>query len=145
MSYATPEQLAEYLGVDEGDLPPGSQRQLNRASELIDTVTLARYNPATADPLVIERVVRATCAQVEYWQSGEHGESVAIDGAISSYRAGSVSVAYAGATGAGSAPGSGLTSRARDALFLAGLLNSAVAIAGGGDGLDEPESGEWYS
>lgn len=131
MGYATTDQLAAYLGVDEDDLSADSSRLLERASELIDTITLGRYDPETADQVVIDRVVRATCAQVEYWN--EIGEAADIDaGGLDSYRVGSVSVkrARAGASGGGYT-GSRLAPRAREALFMAGLLNQAVKIRGG--------------
>jgi hypothetical protein len=69
VSYSTTAQLASWLEVDEGDLTVGD-RVLARASELIDEVVVAPYDPDDED--VIEALADATCAQVEFWlEAGE--------------------------------------------------------------------------
>lgn len=125
--FATTAQLAAYLGITEGALPPSASRMLARATELIDAVTRGRYVPAEANATVIDRMVKATCAQVEYWIGA--GEASDIEGGAQSYRAGSVSVTRArGAAGAGSSHSSRLAPRARDLIFRAGLLNAGVNV-----------------
>lgn len=127
MSYATPAQLAEYLGVAEGDLPSDASRLLGRASDLIDRIARGRYDASTATAYVTAQVVKATCAQVEFWITG--GEGADIEGGALRYRAGSVEVERAqGSSGSDASLGSRTAPRARDALFLAGLMNAAVNV-----------------
>lgn len=127
MSHATLAQLAAYLGTDEEDLPSDASRLLERASDLIDRITRGRYDADTAGAYVVAQVVKATCAQVEFWISA--GEGSDIEGGVTSYRAGSVSVTRAeGSAGSDSSLGSRVAPRSRDALFMAGLLNAAVNV-----------------
>lgn len=125
MAHATTAQLAAYLGTPEGDLPADAPRLLDRASDIIDRVTRGR-SIGTLGGYAAAQVVKATCAQAEFWIMGD-GESSDISGGVQSYRAGSVSVTRAqGSAGSSSDLNDRLAPRARDALFLAGLLNAAV-------------------
>jgi hypothetical protein len=125
-AFATTAQLAAFLGVAEAALPADADRLLDRASEFIDTVSRGRYSPDDeVESEVIDRMVKATCAQVEFWI--ENGEGADTGGAVVSYRAGSVSVTRsAGSAGSGSSTAERLAPRARDHLFRAGMLNSAT-------------------
>jgi len=60
MAYATLTELAEYLGVDEADLPDDAERLLERASEMMDYYTLNKIEAG-------ETASKAVCAQVEQW------------------------------------------------------------------------------
>lgn len=134
--YATPEELADYLGTDA---PDGAARLLLRASELIDEATLGRIrNPwivneiddiAIIPATILEAAKNAACAQVEYWM--QTGEAAAIaPGVVSNYQIGSVSVSYGGAgVGGRGDVGGQLGSRARRYLLLAGLLYRGVGSA----------------
>ena len=121
-SYATLAELAAYLDIEVAELPSDATRQLQRASELIDYVTLNRIDTDNDDDMEAARM--AVSAQIEMWiQEGETGD-VAGEGAIKSKTVGKVSVTYADA--GGSTPPANvdtrLAARARQALFLAGLL-----------------------
>lgn len=140
--YATTADLATYLGVDADDLPSDAARLLTRAGELFDSVTLGRFgDEATveADATALARAKRAECAQVEYWI--EAGEDSDIQGGITAYKAGSVSIQRRpGQTGSGSSNRDRVSPRARDALFLGGFLNGGVRVRSGGawsEGEDE--------
>lgn len=120
-SYATPEQLQEYVG-ESVSLPSLTEqtRLLQRASEYLDEVTLGHINADVADHVAAAQ--NATVAQVEYWLNAD--ESVAVTGPIQGYQIGSIQVQY----GAGSnrvSPGK-LAPRARSFLFMAGLLYRGV-------------------
>jgi hypothetical protein len=75
MAYATKTDLAAYLGISETNLPLDSDRQLQRASELIDYATMNRTQ-ATANAIPAKN---AAMAQVEFWM--EAGEESDIYGA----------------------------------------------------------------
>lgn len=137
MAWATPEQLAAYLGVDEADLEPTPEqaaRLLERASEFLDMLVLGRYDPATALDAVVARMVRATCAQVEYWMStpDQLDTGDVSGGGIAAYSAGSLQVTYAnGSQPGGRSASNRLAPRAKDALFMAGMLSRAVSVRSG--------------
>lgn len=128
-AFATTAQLAAYLGVDVDELPAKSAQMLDRASELLDSVSMGRYHPATADPEVVDRMVKATCAQVEMWIASGDGEGADIGGGYQSYSTGTVSVQRGrGAVGTGSSDASRLAPRARTNLFRAGMLYAGVRV-----------------
>lgn len=77
MSYATPEQYAAY--VDPEPSPDNIGNLLRDASLMLDSRVL-RYalydvnaDGAPTDPLVVQALADAVCAQVEWW--GEIGDS----------------------------------------------------------------------
>lgn len=124
MSYATKEELAEWLGYidqngdpDTSQLPADVNRLLKRASRVIDHATMGRLN--TNDTDQAETAKNATSAQVEYWLDG-FGEGIDIVPNIKGYDAGKVSVEMNG----GSIPQ--LATRARRELWLAGMFNGKV-------------------
>lgn len=65
MAHATTTQLADWLGVDEVDLPADADRLLDRATETIDEAVVTPYDAEDAD--VLAALADATCAQVEFW------------------------------------------------------------------------------
>ena len=117
MAYATTTELAEYLGVQESDLPDDAERLLERASEMIDYYTLNRIDE-TEDAEVAKK---ATMAQVEQWlEMGDEG-IIKIQGlTIGPFQA------QFGAGDNRTIPE--LASRARRFLFLEGLLYRGVNI-----------------
>ena len=77
-AYAT---VAELAGFMLGEVPEDAERQLDRASELIDDFTVtARYAvdvnglPTEADDIAAFR--DAACAQVEFWTAGDEEDDV---------------------------------------------------------------------
>jgi hypothetical protein len=122
MSYATPADLAAYMNVDIGSLPGDSQRMLDRASELVDYVTLERVNQDSPDELSAARC--AACAQTEFWIA--NGESDLYP-ALKSKTIGKVTMAYAG-TDRGAAGYDDLCPRAVRYLWREGLLQRKVDL-----------------
>lgn len=123
MAYADRTQLAAFVGSSV-TLPanPEQDRLLERASELVDVVTLNRIDPDNEQHL--EAAEKATVAQVEYWLN--QGEAVSSGGAVGSYSIGNLSISFSGAP-----PGIGgtmpsLSPRARHFLLMAGLLYRGV-------------------
>lgn len=122
MAYATPAELATYVG--EGVELPSTEEQerlLERASELVDSVSLLRIDDTDADHLAAAR--DATAAQVEWWLSA--GEDAETGPPVQSYSIGSLSLSYGVAGGAHRMR---LAPRAKRHLFLAGLLDRRVGI-----------------
>ena len=119
MAYATETQLATYLGVSEADLPDDAERLLNRASELIDYVTLNKIDSTDSDHTAAAQT--AVCAQVEQWiELGDEG-IIELQGiSIGSFQA------QFGAGANRTIPT--LADRAAQALFLEGLLYRGVKI-----------------
>ena len=77
-TYATVEQLA---ADPWGLTPPGAARLLVRASEVIDqalrtAVYAVDTNGAPTDTAVIAALVGATCAQVEFWETGDEEDDI---------------------------------------------------------------------
>ncbi|MFE6689637.1 hypothetical protein ACFVFQ_24555 [Streptomyces sp. NPDC057743] len=74
--YATPEQLAAYLGEPA---PDGAERLLTRASEDVDSALLTAVYAVDEDGDPLDARVRAAladavCAQVEHWlATGDDG------------------------------------------------------------------------
>jgi|WetSurMetagenome_2_1015567.scaffolds.fasta_scaffold43231_2 hypothetical protein len=120
MAYATLADLAEYLCVEVGALPDSSARLLLRAEELIEAVIYENYDSTNTDHLAA--VQRATCAQVEHWQSV--GEEEVFRGRIVSKSVGRTSVSYAQTQSAGNV----LCERARAALNRYGLLYAGASL-----------------
>ena len=119
MAYATTTELAEYLGVQEADLPDDADRLLERASEMIDYYTLNRIDE-TEDAEVAKK---ATMAQYEWWsQFDEFG----LQGFYSQIQIGPFQMNAAGETRGKGPPE--LAPRARRFLLLEGLLYSGVDV-----------------
>lgn len=123
MAYASIEQLVSFTGITEEGLPSSVIRMLQRASELVDAITLGRINLANDNHLTAAQ--NAVCAQVEYWlQYG--GDQVDIIGSMQSVILGDLQLQF-GAGDSRVTP-TFLAPRARNFLFLAGLLSRAVSM-----------------
>ncbi len=123
MPYATTTELADYLGVDEADLPDDASRLLERASEFIDYITLNRIDDTETSQAEAAR--KAVCAQIEYWQE-LGGDELVLMSKINEIQIGEFSMT--GGTANKSSEFSELASRARQFLFLEGLLNHGVEL-----------------
>lgn len=113
-AYATTAELAAWLGTDP---PADAERQLRRASELLDATVYGAYSvdsvtglPADPDAAAVLR--DAACAQVEFWV--EVGEAHDFDGGAG----GQISIG-----GLAMRRPSRLADRALDLLRTAGLMN----------------------
>lgn len=105
-----------YLGKPA---PPEAERLLKRASEAIDALTLGRIDPN--NPEHLEAAQKATCAQVE--RMLELGENMEVTGRPKSFSIGNFSMDFGSGGGF-----SELAPRARQYLFLAGLLYRGVGM-----------------
>jgi len=78
-AYATSTDLTAYTGAPA---PADADRQLQRASDLVDSVVCATFSVDGAGlptlPAILAALRDATCAQVEQWS--EVGEVNAVDG-----------------------------------------------------------------
>lgn len=115
-AYATPAQLQEFVSAATWALIEEPERQLTRASELLDGKVLARYsvdaNGLPTDSDIAATLRDATCAQVEAW--AEVSEENDIDGMAGRH----ISVpGYSGPRAPELAP------RARRILYTAGLTS----------------------
>jgi len=95
-TYATVEQLA---ADPWGLTPAGAPRLLARASEVIDqALRTAVYDVDTAgaptDVAVIAALVGATCAQVEFWETGDEEDDIL--GPVQSISLSGLQVQYGG-------------------------------------------------
>lgn len=122
MAYATAAELLDYVGT-ELELPsePEQERLLDRASDLVDVITLGRIDTDDDEHTAAAR--DATTAQVEWWLSA--GEDSEIGAPVQSYSVGSLSLTYGQGN---SARNQMLAPRAKRHLFLAGLLDRRVGI-----------------
>jgi len=123
MAYASTTELADYLGVNEADLPDDASRLLERASDFIDYITLNRIDDTDADQAEAAR--KAVCAQVEYWQE-LGGDELMLMSKINEISIGEFSMT--GGVANKSSEFSELASRARQYLFREGLLNTGVEL-----------------
>jgi len=114
MAYATLTELADYLGVQEVDLPDDAERLLERASELIDYYTLGRIEAG-------ETASEATVRQYEWWSQFDEFNTQQF---FSSIQIGPFQASNAEQKGQSGPPE--LAPRARQLLLLAGYLNRGV-------------------
>ncbi|MDE5415485.1 hypothetical protein [Alkalihalobacterium chitinilyticum] len=112
-SYATLEDLKEYLELTDADFPSDINRLLLRASEFLDYATKNRLREG-------EVARQAACAQVEFWLTLD--ESTDILGNIKSFNISKFSLDY----GSNGLPT--LAPRARRILARVGLLYRGVGI-----------------
>ena len=116
MAYATITELADYLGVQEADLPDDAERLLERASEMIDYYTLNRIEAG-------ETASKATCMQYEWWSQFDEFNTQQF---FSEIEIGPFSASNRGQNPDGGPPE--LALRARQVLFLGGYLYAGVDI-----------------
>ncbi|MFC5720368.1 hypothetical protein ACFP1Z_09360 [Streptomyces gamaensis] len=119
--YATPEQLAAWLG---SPAPADAERRLARAAEDIDSALLTAVYRVDGDgdpldPLIVQVLADATCAQVE-WQLATGDDGTGAAGQWDSVNIGPVSLSGRAARTAG-ASGVELAPRADRVLRRAGL------------------------
>lgn len=113
MAFATTDDLQDYLGVTRA-LPQDAQRLLERASELIEYVTLNRIDSSAPEDVTAAQ--KATCAQVEFWLETDESHAVLAPREGSVSQIGSLQVQNP----------SQLSPRARMILSTAGLLYRGV-------------------
>ena len=116
MAYATLTELADYLGVQEVDLPDDAERLLERASELIDYYTLGRIEAG-------EIASKAVCMQYEWWSQFDEFGTVNF---LNNISIGPFSAGLNSGESGQSIPE--LAPRAKEVLFLNGYLNRGVNI-----------------
>ena len=116
MAYATITELADYLGVQEVDLPDDAERLLERASDLIDYYTLGRIEAG-------EIASKATVRQYEWWGQFDEFNTQQFFSEIS---IGPFSASNRGQNAGGGPPE--LAPRARQLLMLNGYLYRGVDV-----------------
>ena len=117
MTYATTEELAEYLNVDEQDLPEDVENKLEKIAVVLDYHTLDRINGDTE-----EAVKQATFYQYDWWS--ETGDESGLMSQFDSLSIGEFSIS--GGRDGMDIPE--LAPRAKQVLFLEGLLYKGVNI-----------------
>ena len=117
MAYATTVELADYLGVSEAELSDDAERLLDRASEMVDYMTLYRID----DTIIVQATAaqKATCAQYEWWSQFDEFNTANF---LSSISIGPFSASINGQSS--SIPN--LAPRANQYLFEEGLLYKGV-------------------
>lgn len=114
MAYATVTDYTTYAGaapsVDITVL-------LERASELIDYITLNKASFLLETDPKYQNLVKAVCSQVEFWLNSD--EDREFNESVKSFEAASNRVEYVNGSGY-------LAPRAKRLLFLAGLLNRGI-------------------
>lgn len=90
MAYATTSELADYLDVNEADLPDDASRLVERAAELVDYMTFNRIDTDDADHETAAR--KATCAQVEWWI--DNNDELGLKTMVQSYSSGGYNVSF---------------------------------------------------
>lgn len=121
MAYATTTELADYLGVNEADLPSDADRLLDRASDTIDYYTLDRIDETVTEEANAAK--KATMAQYEWWSEFDEFMTSTF---LSSIDIGPFSADISGGSNENQIPE--LAPRARRYLFLSGLLYGGVDI-----------------
>lgn len=120
MAYATESELAEYLGVNISDLPDDVDNMLDKASEVIDYITLDQID--TEDEAHLKAAKMATMAQYEYWAD------LGTDTTDVLQQVDSISIGSFSISGSGENSFKTVAERARYYLFLEGLLNTGVEM-----------------
>lgn len=120
MAYATVAQLTAWL--DPTPVPDDAERQLDRASQLIDRATVAAVYDVTdgtaTDADVLQALADSTCAQVAWWMAT--GDELGDVGRWTSVSIGSASLSTGGGSGGGSTRR--LAPAAAEILVTAGLV-----------------------
>ena len=117
MTYATTEELAEYLGIDEQDLPEDVENKLEKIAVVLDYHTLDRIDEDTE-----EAAKQATFYQYDWWS--ETGDESGLMSQFDSLSIGEFSIS--GGRDVMNIPE--LAPRAKQVLFLEGLLYRGVSI-----------------
>lgn len=93
VNYATKNDLAEYMGKSEEELPKGVEVVVKRANELICIAMRNNYNPNNVEH--IEAAKLAVCAQCQDWIERE--VSGVSNQNIANFSLGELSISYADA------------------------------------------------
>lgn len=124
MAHATEADLTAWLEGSGLAVPADAERQLERASLLVDRATVAAvYDTDEAgtatDQDVLDALSDATCAQVEWWI--ETGDELGRTAGLTSAGIGSVNLSWGGPGDSTGGSTSRLADRAVDVLVVAGL------------------------
>jgi len=120
MTYATTTELAEYLNVDEQDLPEDADKKLDKIAVLLDYHTLNKIDEDDADQA--EAAKQATFYQYDWW--AETGDESGLMSQFDSLSIGEFSIS-GGRDGMNILE---LAPRAKQVLFLEGLLYRGVSM-----------------
>lgn len=90
VNYATPQDVAEYMGKELKDMPKGLEILIKRASEMIHMAVKQNFNPNNDEH--VEAVMLATCSQCQHWIETE--VSPVSNNNVSSYSLGELTVTY---------------------------------------------------
>lgn len=90
IDYATKQDLAEYMGKKEEELPSGIEIMIHRASEIICIAMRNNYNPENIEH--VESAKLAVCSQCQDWIERE--VSAVSNNNISSFSLGELSITY---------------------------------------------------
>lgn len=91
IEYATPADVAEYMGKSVDEMPEGIQILVKRANEVIQIAMRGNYNPENSEH--VEAAKLAACAQCQNWIETEI--SPVSENNIQSYSLGELSITYA--------------------------------------------------
>lgn len=133
--YATPQDVADFMGVTLISLPTDIVTLIARAQEFLDYATMNKiYDDwsnstvtAITDATIEDAMLRATCAQVQYWILTDPNFDIINNGNITGFTVGNFSMSYGDATGAGGNVFTVFAPRAQRILFLVGLLYRGVS------------------
>ena len=120
MAYATTTELADYLSVDEQDLPEDVENKLEKIAVVIDYHTLNKIDEDDADQS--EAAKQATFYQYDWWV--ETGDEEGLMSQFDSLSIGEFSIS--GGRDGMDIPE--LAPRAKQVLFLEGLLYRGVSM-----------------
>lgn len=131
--YATPQDVADFMGIALEDLPSNIVILIQRGQELIDYVTLNNIQDfelnddetAIEDPEIELAVQNATSAQIEYWITVDTSLDITNTGNIGSFSIGNFTINYDGKTGE-SVSVAILAPRSKRFLFLVGLMYRGI-------------------
>jgi hypothetical protein len=122
--YATPQELAEWLGLSEP--PAGASQALRDASLAVDTLLVGAVyavddEEQPTDPKVIAALRDATCAQAAFKPKGSNTPA-SEGGKVASVKVDKVSKTYAVSPTTGAVVEDVYSSQAVDILRIAGLI-----------------------
>jgi hypothetical protein len=142
--YATPTNVATFMGVTEVSLPSDILTLIARAQEFLDYITLNRIRDewsnqtltAITDLEIAEAMERATSAQVQYWILTDPNFDIINNGNITGFTVGNFTMSYGAGDGEGGNVFTTLAPRAKRILFLVGLMYRGVSGCRGYSGAD---------
>lgn len=90
IEYATPQDVADYMGKELKDMPAGLEILIKRSSEMVQIAMRNNYNPDNEKH--VEAAKYATCCQCQHWIETE--VSPVSNNNVASYNLGELSVTY---------------------------------------------------